>query len=190
MPDWWTEGGSRPASRPTFFRKKVGKEPALLPTSLRFAAGNLRRQALEAVRPNSLRACGTPFRQTAASQSTKLLHSAVQQPAPRACRHRRGHKGQYQDSFFIKLIAAAAIQISTRAQFRHKSSRLSAPASTRVSAPAARCSGCGHWHRRVSMHRALTCRCLSERRAASAKRVGRHRSLNGVTQVCLERSET
>ena len=106
MPDLLTEGGSRPASRPTFFRKKVGKEPALLPTSLRFAAGNLRRQALEAVRPNSLRACGTPFRQTAASQSTKLLHSAVQQPAPRACRPRRGHKGQYReripDSFFIK----------------------------------------------------------------------------------------
>ena len=53
----------------------------LLPTSLRFATGNLCRQALEAVRQNSLRAFGAPFKHVAASQSTKLLHSAVQQLA-------------------------------------------------------------------------------------------------------------
>ena len=90
------EGGSRPASRPTFWCQKVGKE--LAPTAHvppASPAGNLRRQALGAVRPNSLRACGTPFKQTAASQNTKLLHSEVQQPAPRTCRRRRGHKGQY-----------------------------------------------------------------------------------------------
>ena len=51
-----SEGGSRPASRPTFFRKKVGKEPApAAPVPPAAPAGNLRRQARAAVRPNSLR---------------------------------------------------------------------------------------------------------------------------------------
>ena len=141
----------------------------LLPTSLRCATGNLRRQALEAVRPNSLRALGTPFRQTAASQSTKLLHSAVQQPAPRTCRHRRGHKGQYRmrvrDSFSMFLIADSLFNIWTRSQFRHKSRRPPAPASTRLAAPAARGSGCGHWHRRVPMLRLQIYGNVFERRA-------------------------
>ena len=156
--------GLGPPCRPTFCSQKVGKEQAptahVPPAS---PAGNLRRQVLVAVRPNSLRACGTPLKQTAASQSTKLLHSAVQQPASRTCRRRRGHKGQYQDSFLIKLIAVIAIQISTRGQFRHKSSRPSAPVFTRVSAPAARCSGCGQRCRRTALLRALTCRRLFER---------------------------
>ena len=122
---------------------------------------------------------------------TMQLHSVVQLPTPRACRRRRGHKGQYRmrDSFFGKLIAATAIQISERSQFRHNSRRPSAPASTRVSAPAARGSGCGQRCRRTALHRALTCRRLFERSAASAQRVGRHRRLNGVTQVCPQRSE-
>ena len=97
----------------------------------------------------------------AASQCTKLLHSTVQQPAPRACRRRRGHKGRYGDSFFVFLIAASAIWISARGQLRHNSGRPPVPA--RVDAPAARGSGCGHWHRRVPMLRALTRRRLSER---------------------------
>ena len=128
----------------------------------------------------------SPFKHIAADLMTMLLHSAVQPPAPRGHRRRRGHKGQYRarDSFFVFLIAACAIWISARGQFRHKSNRSSVPAITRVSAPAACGSGCVHWHRRVPMHRDLTCRRLLERSAASAKRVGRHRRLNGVTQVC------
>ena len=77
----------------------------LLPTTLRFAAGNLRRQALGAVRQNSLRVFDAPFKHVAVKVITMQLHSAVQLPAPRACRHRRGHKGQYrvreQNSFSI-----------------------------------------------------------------------------------------
>ena len=88
------------------------------------------------------------------------------------------------------LIAATAWRISARSQFRHNSCRPSAPESTRVSTPAARGSGCGQRCRRTALLRALTCRRLFERSAASAQRVGRHRSLNCVTQVCLERSET
>ena len=110
------------------------------------------------MRPNSLRACGTPFRQTAASQSTKLLPSAVQQPAPRACRRRRGHKGQYReripDSLFIKLIAIPQGRTLTMSQFRHKSCRPSA--SARLAAPAARGSGCGQRCRRTALLRDLT----------------------------------
>ena len=99
-------------------------------------------------------------------------------------------QGAIRDSFFEKLIAATAIQKSARGQFRHNSRRPSAPASTRVAAPAARGSGCGRRCRRTALHRELTCRRLSERSAASAQRVGRHRRPNGVTQVCPERSET
>ena len=95
------------------------------------------------------------------------LHSVVQLPTPRACRRRRGHKGQYRmrDSFFGKLIAATAIQIGERSQFRHNSRRPSVPASTRVLAPAARGSGCGQRCRRTALHRALTCGNVFERRA-------------------------
>ena len=170
------------------------KSRPLLPTtpSLRFTSlwGNLRPQALGAVRQNSLRACSASLKQVAVKVMTMQLHSAVQLSASRTCRRRRGHKGQYwiRDSFFGKLIAATAIQISERSQFRHNSRRPSAPASTRVSAPAARGSGCGQRCRRTALHRALTCRRLFERSAASAQRVGRHRRLNGVTQVCPERS--
>ena len=57
------EAGFRPGGRPTFLCKKVGKELAPMPTSLRFAAGNLRRQALGALRQNSLRAFGASFKQ-------------------------------------------------------------------------------------------------------------------------------
>ena len=63
MPELIAEGGSRPAMPTYFLRKKVGKEPAPMPPTLRFAAGNLRRQALGAVRQNSLRAFGAPFKQ-------------------------------------------------------------------------------------------------------------------------------
>ena len=101
----------------------------------------------------------------AASQITKRLHSAVQPPAPRACRRRRGHKGQYRDSFFVFLIAATAICISARGQFRHKSCRPPAPVPTRLAAPAARGSGCGQRCRRTALHRALTCGNVFERRA-------------------------
>ena len=97
-----TEAGFRPGGRPTFLCKKVGKELAPMPTSLRFAAGNLRRQALGAVRQNSLRA-SLSVQTVAANMLTMQLHSAVQLPAPRTCRRRRGHKGQYRvrNSFFI-----------------------------------------------------------------------------------------
>ena len=177
---------------PTYFLQPESRQRAqpLLLTSLRLCL-----RATCAVKLLGL--CGkthfelrSPFKHVAANLRTMQLHSAVQLSAPRACRRRRGHKGQYQDSFLIKLIASTAIQTSTRGQFRHKSSRLSAPASTRVSAPAARCSGCGQRCRRTALHRALTCRRLSERSGAAAQRVGRHRRLNGVTQVCPERSET
>ena len=75
--------------------KKVTKE-ARLPT---------------AIRQNSLRACSASLKQVAVKVMTMQLHSAVQLPAPRTCRRRRGHKGQYRirDSFFVQLIAAAAI---------------------------------------------------------------------------------
>ena len=89
-----------------FLRKKVGKEPA--PTAYDpFAAlrGNLRRQALGAVRQNSLRVFDAPFKHVAVKVITMQLHSAVQLQAPRTCRRRRGHKGQYRvripDSFSI-----------------------------------------------------------------------------------------
>ena len=109
----------------------------------------------------------SPFRQVAANLITMQLHSAVQLPAPRACRRRRGQKGQYRmrDSFFEKLIAATAINNWARCQFRHNSRRPSVSASTRLSAPAARGSGCGHWHRRVPMLCLQICGNLSERRA-------------------------
>ena len=85
------------ARQPTYFlqpesRQRVGP---LLPTSLRFAAGNLRRQALGAVRQNSLRVFDAPFKHVAVKVMTMQLHTAVQLPAPRPCRRRRGHKGQY-----------------------------------------------------------------------------------------------
>ena len=69
------------------------RTPPLLPTSL--PAGNLRRQALEAVRQNSLRVCDASFKHVAVKVMRMQLHSEVQLPAPRTCRHRRGHKGQY-----------------------------------------------------------------------------------------------
>ena len=109
MPYLLSEVGSRPASRPTFFCKKVGKEPPPA-AHVPFAAlrGNLRRQPPVAVRQNSLRAFSAPFKQVAADLKLKRLHSAVQPHAPRGCHHRRGQKGQYRmrDSFFLLLIAA------------------------------------------------------------------------------------
>ena len=110
------------------------------------------------------------FVQTAAaSQITKQLHSAVQLPAPRGRRRRRGQKGQGRnpDSFLINLIAASALWMRASSQFRHKSSRPSVSASTRVSVPGARGLGCGHWHRRVPMLGELACcSCLSGARSA------------------------
>jgi len=87
--------GLGPPYRPTFCCQKVGKEPAPAAHDP-FAAlrGNLRRQALGAVRQSSLRVFDAPFKQVAADWMTMQLHSAVQLPAPRACRRRRGHKGQ------------------------------------------------------------------------------------------------
>ena len=98
--------GSRPACRPPFLRKKGGKELApTAPDPFATLRGNLRRQALGAVRQNSLRVFDAPFKHVAVKVITMQLHSAVQLPAPRACRHRRGHKGQYrvreQNSFSI-----------------------------------------------------------------------------------------
>ena len=88
---------------------------------------------------------------------TMQLHSSVQLRAPRGRRHRRGHKGQFQtrvrDSFSIFLIAATAISVQAGSQFRQTSRRPPVPVSTRLAAPAARGSGCGHWHRRVPMLR-------------------------------------
>ena len=142
------------------------------------------------MRPNSLRAHSTPFKQTAASQSMKLLHSAVQQPAPRACRRRRGHKGRnrirVRDSFGVELIAVSQRTVLTSSQFRHNSD--GPPDPTRLAAPAARGSACGQRCRRTALLRALICRRLSERSGVAAQRVGRHRRLNCVTQVCPERS--
>lgn len=158
--------GLGPPRRLTFLLVQESKQrtPPLLPTSLRFAAGNLRRQPLVAVRQNSLRAGSASLEHVAVKVMTMQLHSAVQLPAPRGSRRRRGQKGQYQ-SFFIKPIAVTAICISARSQFRHNSRRPSDPAFTRLAAPAARSSGCGHWHRRVPMLRALTCGNVFERSA-------------------------
>ena len=171
--------------------QKVGKELApTAPHPSGFACGQPAPSSAWGCAARLAACWRTPLKQVAADWMTMQLHSAVQLSASRTCRRRRGHKGQYwiRDSFFGKLIAATAIQISERSQFRHNSRRPSAPASTRVSAPAARGSGCGQRCRRTALHRALTCRRLFERSAASAQRVGRHRSLNGVTQVCPERS--
>ena len=118
-------------------------------------------------------ACGQP---APSSSWGWLLHSAVQQPAPRACRRRRGHKGQYQmrvrDSFSMLLIAASLFIIWTRSQFRQKSRRPPVPASTRLAAPVARGSGCGQRCRRTALHRALTCRRLFERSGVPRSELG------------------
>ena len=98
------EAGLGPPCRLTFLLVQESKQrtPAPMPPTLRFAAGNLRRQALGAVRQNSLRA-SLSVQTVAAEMITMQLHSAVQLPAPRACRRRRGRKGQYRvrNSFFI-----------------------------------------------------------------------------------------
>ena len=164
--------GSRPASRPTFCCQKVWQRAwPLLPTSLRFAAGNLRRQALRAVRQNSLRVFDAPFKHVAVEVMTMQLHSAVQLPAPRARRRRRGHKGQYRvrkpDSFSINFDSCYRNQYL---DFKPISSQIpQAVRSPRLAAPAARSSGCGHWHRRVPMLRDLACARLFERSAKGAK---------------------
>ena len=142
-----------------------------MPTTLRFAAGNLRRQVLVAVRQNSLRA-SLSAQTVAASLITMQLHSAVQLPAPRACRRRRvtrGNTGCGIASLSIS-IAATACCDSARSPFRRNSRRPPVPAPTRVDAPAARGSGCGHWHRRVPILREQICgNCLNgaPRRAVS-----------------------
>ena len=116
--------GLGPPCRLTFLLVQESKQRTPAPTAHvppASPAGNLRRQALGAVRPNSLRACGTPFRHVAANLRTMQLHSAVQLPAPRACRHRRGQKGRYRmqvrDSFSIKLIAVGQIIALALSQF-------------------------------------------------------------------------
>ena len=191
------EGGCRPASRPPFLaspriagQRKGGKEGApCCPRPFRYAAGQ--------PAPSTSWGCAAKltarrrrFVQTAAaSQCTKQLHSTVQLPAPRGWRHRRGQKGQcrMRDSFFINLIAASVLWVRASSQSLHNSRRPSVSACSSLAAPAARGSGCGHWHRRVPMIRTLACgSCLSG--ARSAQRVLPHRSLNCVTQVCPERS--
>ena len=169
MLDLFAEGGSRPAM-PTYFLCRCAGPPEsrqrarpYFPRPSGFACGQ--------PAPSSSWGCAAKltarlwrFVQTvAASQITKRLHSAVQPPAPRACRRRRGHKGQYRDSFFVFLIAATAICISARGQFRHKSCRPSDPAPSRVDAPVARDSGCGQRCRRTALLRELTRRRLFER---------------------------
>ena len=101
-----------------------------------------------------------------------------------------GVGGQYQirvrDSFCVELIAVSQGTVLTSSQFRHNSGRPADP--SRLAAPVARGSGCGQCCRRTALLRALTCHRLSERSGVAAQRVGRHRSLNCVTQVCPERS--
>jgi hypothetical protein len=78
------------------------------------------------------------------------VHSAVQLPAPKgrvAGVGTRGNTGLHKPCD----------------QFRHSSRRPSA--SARLAAPAARGSGCGHWHRRVPMHLHQICGNVFERRA-------------------------
>ena len=170
MPDWWAEGGSRPACRPTFFCKKVGKEPhPCCPRPLRCVS--LRYRSTGAA--NLLGLCGKTHCVLTHSVQTHCrrfdddaaaLCGAAASPK-RLPSQARGHKGRYQarDSFFVFLIAAYAIWISARGQFRHESGRPSAPVLTRVSAPAARRSGCVHWHRRVPMLRPPICGNVFER---------------------------
>ena len=95
MPDGRTDAGFRPGGRPTFCGQKVGKEPdpTAASPSLRYGA-NLRHLPLVAVRQNSLRVYGTPFKQVAAEVMTMRLHSAVQPPATRGRRRRREQKGK------------------------------------------------------------------------------------------------
>ena len=107
MPDGRTDAGFRPGGRPTFCGQKVGKEPdpTAASPSLRYGA-NLRHLPLVAVRQNSLRAFGTPFKQVAAELITMRLHSSVQPPATRGRRRRPGQKGKRaktRDSFSIKI---------------------------------------------------------------------------------------
>ncbi len=165
MPELIAEGGSRPAMPTYFLRKKVGKEPAPMPPTLRFAAGNLRRQALGAVRQNSLRAFGAPFKQLPQVRSRSVCTlRCSRQPQELAVAGvvTRGNTGCGIASLSI-LIAVTAISDWARSQFHHLSRRPSAPAPSRVDAPAARGSGCGQRCRRTALLRALTCRRLFER---------------------------
>ena len=152
--------------------QKVGKELAATvhvpPAS---PAGNLRRQALGAVRQNSLRAAlyvQTRCRKNdddavalcGATASPKSLPSqAWAQGVNTGCR--------YQIASLSISIAAIAFNAWTSSQFRPKSSRPSAP--TRLAAPVAGDSGCRHWHRGVPMLRNQICGNVFERSAASAQ---------------------
>ena len=163
-----TGGGSRPASRLTFLLVQESKQRTPAPTAPdppASPAGNLSRQALETVRQNSLRAFGASFKQLPQVRSRSVCTlRCSRQPQELAVAGvvTRGNTGCGIASLSIS-IAATAIRDWARSQFRYISRRPSDPAPTRVDAPAARCSGCGHWHRRVSMLCDLTCGNVFER---------------------------
>ena len=142
------------------------RTPPLLPPSLR-----LRLRATCAVKllrlcgpthcvPAALRSDTRP--QVGARSCCTLRCSSQPQELAVAGVGTRGNTGCGIASL-LNLIAASLFSIWAKGQFRHNSRRPSDPASTRVSAPAARGSGCGHWHRRVPMLRELICGNVFER---------------------------
>ena len=144
---WFECGGRVSARQPTYFLVPESRQRAgpYCPRPSGFACGQPAPSSSWGCAAQLTSRQAASFRQTAASQSTKLLHSAVQQPAPRTCRHRRGHKGQYRmrvrDSFNMFLIAASLFTIWTKSQFRHKSCRPPAPVPAPVSTPCVRACG-------------------------------------------------
>ena len=173
MLDLFAEGGSRPASRPTFWCQKVGKEHSPYyprPFASLRATCAVKRLGLCGKTHSSFALRSNRLPQVRARCCCTLRCNSQPQALAVAGGGKRGDtKCGNQDSFFTLLIAATAISDWARSPFRHKSGRPSAPVSARVSAPVARCSGCGHWHRRVPMLRALTCRRLSERSVQSTR---------------------
>ncbi len=131
----------------------------------------------------------SPFKHIPASPITMRLHSAVQTPATRGRRRRQDRRSNTRCGIAsLKINSCQRLMRLGCKPFHHSACRPSATA--RLSAPEARCSGCGHWHRRVPMLRHRICGNLFERSAASTQRVLPHRRLNGVTQVAQRRSRS
>lgn len=176
--------GLAPAGDP-LSREKVGKAPALLSASLRLrlratcVTRHLLRCGPTRCAPVALRSDKRP--QARSRSGCVLRHSHPQQVPGDAGADKKGEQPSGHCCARPGMRFAAS-----RLAFHRSSRRLSV--FPLVAAPAARSPGCGQRCRRTALHRGLTCARLFERSAFGTQRVGAHRSLEGVTQVCPERS--
>ena len=174
-----SEGGSRPASRLTFWQQKVSRPPQRnLGVTGKASVASDQAMLFWLLLAFAVIGLEGDFAWIFASATCRIFRQRARRPRRVSARQRTYFLPQESKQRAGPCCpvppAAPAGSVGTRGETnnRLRPNSCRPPESTRVSAPAARGSGCGQRCHRTALHRELTCRRLSERSGVPHSELG------------------